>query len=1181
MCHNPHRSSPNANAGAKLRADEWMGTDCMTIGQKIAWRFHGAILLLCIVLALCAVAGAPPPGKLAPVEGADSQSTHPATTNRLPPARDGKAIRRDTGMNRGLRDSSPPAGGRRVLQKIDPVAGQYPIVRAERRADRLSNLRFTHLTTEDGLSQNRIYTILQDRTGFMWIGTRDGLNRYDGNTFVVYKHDPNNPETLSANFIRDLIEDKHGDLWVATGSGGLNRFDPITERFTRYRHDPDNPNSISSDTVENIAQDSHGYLWFATSDHGLDKFDPATGTFAHYANDSDGRSFGPIHNVLVDRRGDIWFVGERGLFHLNPQTGQITRPSATAGLFLGYVQEDEDGNLWMSTYSPSELVKYDRQAERLTRYPLRAGVVGLDASNLLADGRDGFWVPSSQGLYYFDRHTKRFTRLLRHDETDPNGLNDNSVVSVYRDRAGLLWLGTEDGGLNILNLQEQQFGFYRHRPSDPNSLSSGRVTAVYQDADGILWVGFFPRALDKLDRKTGRITHYRPDPKIHNALSKGSDLNSMYKDAHGYLWVGGWGGGLDRYYEPTGQFKHYGHNSSDPGSLISDNVICTYGDRSGQLWVGQRGGLSRFDSTTERFSHYRPDPDHASSLENSVGAIYQDRSGTLWVGTWAGVLSRFDDSTKTFVKYSPRRDPQSGNAGEIDTLYQDRAGTLWVGAADGLYRYNRHSETFTRYTETNGLPSSSIEGLLEDDHGKLWISTRAGISRFDPQTEAFRNYDASDGLQGNEFSDGSVAQAQNGEMFFGGSNGITTLFPENIRDNPYVPPVVVVSFKIFNKPVPIGAKSVLKKSISYIDRLTLSYRDNVFSLEFAALSYANSKKNRYRYKLDGLEPGWNEVGSQQRLATYTNLDPGKYVFRVQGSNGDGVWNDAGVSLPIVILPPWWGTNLFRTFCAATVLALLWAAYQLRVRHLARQLNTRLEERVSERTRIARDLHDTLLQSFQGLLPRFQAAIYKLPESAVPAREILEAAIDQASQAITEGRDAVQGLRASTVQKNDLAIAIRGVAAEMASGDSNPSSPAFQVAVQGKPRNLHPILRDEIYRIAAEALRNAFRHAQAGQIEVELGYGERDFTLHIRDDGRGINREVLSSDGREGHYGLHGMRERAKLVGGKLTIWSEVDSGTEVELRIPASRAYTKSVRRFWFFEKLSKKDADVKEKIES
>jgi signal transduction histidine kinase len=322
------------------------------------------------------------------------------------------------------------------------------------------------------------------------------------------------------------------------------------------------------------------------------------------------------------------------------------------------------------------------------------------------------------------------------------------------------------------------------------------------------------------------------------------------------------------------------------------------------------------------------------------------------------------------------------------------------------------------------------------------------------------------------------------------------------------------------------------------------------------------------------------VGAQQRLATYTNLDPAKYVFRVQGSNSDGVWNDEGVSLPIVIVPPWWGTSLFRTLCAATVLALLWAAYQLRVRQLAYQFNMRLEERVSERTRIARELHDTLLQSFQALLPLFQAGINKLPEVAADARKILELAVDRASDAIGEGRDAIGGLRMSTVEKNDLSAAIRTIAEELARAQDNQPSTPFQVLVEGTPRELHPILRDEVYRLATEALRNAFRHAAAKNVEVETRYDEKYFRLRVRDDGKGIDPQIVRGDGREGHYGLHGMRERAKVVGGNLTIWTELDSGTEIELTIPGARAYVKAAHPFWYFGKRSVTETDRKENTE-
>jgi PAS domain S-box-containing protein len=545
-------------------------------------------------------------------------------------------------------------------------------------------------------------------------------------------------------------------------------------------------------------------------------------------------------------------------------------------------------------------------------------------------------VPSSLGLYYFDRRAERFTYHFQRDESNPDSLNDNAIVQVYRDRAGLLWVGTENGGLNILNFQQGQFRRLMHHPGDPNSLSPGRVTAIHQDSNDVLWLGFFPRALDRLDRKTGRITHYVPDPKSRNALSKGGDLSSICEDTRGYLWLGGWRAGLDRYDKRTGRFKHYGHNPSDPASLMSDNVLSAYEDRSGHLWVGQTGGVSRFDSATERFVSYRTGPD---TLYNTVSAIYQDRSGMLWLGKWDGVVSRFDTNTKTLVNYTPdSRDPHNLQGGSINVIYEDRAGTLWVGSGTGVYRYNRQNGTFTHYPESQDMSgvSNNITGLLEDGDGRLWLSTKNGLSRLNPKTETFRNYDTSDGLQTNEFSDRSSAQSPDGEMFFGGNGGITAFFPENVRDNPYVPPVVITSFKIFNKTVPIGAKSVLKKAVPYVDSLTLSYEDNIFSFEFAALSYANSKKNHYRYKLENFDRGWNEVGSTQRLATYTNLNPGRYVFRVQGSNGDGVWNEKGASLIILITPPWWGTTWFRALSLLVLGLLIWGGFRIRFHQLQEQ-----------------------------------------------------------------------------------------------------------------------------------------------------------------------------------------------------------------------------------------------------
>ena len=444
------------------------------------------------------------------------------------------------------------------------------------------------------------------------------------------------------------MEDDEGYLWIATNFGGVNKYDPTTERFVRYHHDPANPNSLSGDSVETIARDSRGCLWFGTDDNGLDKFDPSTGTFTHHLTDSDGRFVGRITKVIAGRQKDIWFVGERGLFHLNPETGQITRPPATVSeaLSADYLYEDDAENLWILAWTPIVgLMKYDRHADRLTKYPVAGAVVGVASSNVQADGQNGLWVSSSRGLFYFDRRTERFTHQFQHDESDPDSLNDSTVVSVYKDRGGVLWVGT-DRGLNIFNSRQAQFGVYRHRPGNPNTLSPGKVTAIYEEPNGIVWVGYLPRSLDRLDRKTGQVTHYVPGPENKNALSNGMNVAGIYKDARGYLWLGGWGSGLDRLDERSGQFKHYRHNPDNPNSLISDGVYKIYGDPRGQIWVGQLYGLSRLDPATEQLTNYRPDASNPTWNGSSVWGMQEDRSGTLWFGTTGGALMRFDENAK-------------------------------------------------------------------------------------------------------------------------------------------------------------------------------------------------------------------------------------------------------------------------------------------------------------------------------------------------------------------------------------------------------------------------------------------------------------------------------------------------------------------------------------------------------
>ena len=1046
------------------------------------------------------------------------------------------------------------------------------------------DIRFTRYSTEQGLSQNRVDHMLQDNKGFLWFGSYNGLNRYDGYHFLVYKPEANNPNSLGGVFVTALFKDRSGVLWVGVDQG-LDRFDPVTQTFTHFRSNPNDPASLAGH-LEHITQDRDGMLWLATR-NGLDRLNTVTGRFTHYRHDpGDPSSLASddVRYVLEDRQGTLWVATAAGPEAFDRRTGKVIRhyhsPNSPETP-LDRIFEDRSGALWLSATRRGGLISLDPKTGVFTTYiyfdkwPETPGSRGPSA--ILEDQRGMLWLAiRSDGVVKFDRQRREFTRY-RNDPGNPASPSSNDALSLEEDSEGGIWVGTVQAGVNRFSSAPSPFTIYQKEPGNPNSLDQNFVYSVFEDSQGILWIGTASQ-LHRLDRKTGQYTFYRHDPANPGSISA-NQVSGIVEDRAGFLWFGTWEGGLNRFDRKTGTFKAYRHDPADPASLSHDVILALLLDHQGAVWAGTEDGLNRMDMRTGRFTAYR----FNGPLDSRIYRVLaEDRDGSIWMGTYEQGLQKLDVRTGTIIAY--KNDPKAANSlssNRMNALCIDHSGTLWVGTQNGLNRFDRRTGEFTVFNERDGLPNNAIMGILEDAAGNLWLATLNGLSKFDPQAKTFKNYYTDEGLAGNQFIDSNVYfKSAQVEMFSGGPSGITAFYPERVIDNPFVPPIVLTDFRLFNNPVRVGEKSVLRKSISYTDALKLSHQQNIFSIEFSSLSYANPQRNRYRYMLEPLEKTWNEVGSNQRLVTYTTLPPGRYTFRVQGSSSSGVWNVNGVSVVLTILPPWYQTMWFRVLSGAAFLALLWAAYQLRVRQLVHQFNMRLEERVSERTRIARDLHDTLLQSFQALLPRLQAAIYKLPEGAADARNTLEEAVDQASDAITEGRDAVQGLRISTVEKNDLAVAIRTVGEELASAETNQSSPNFKVVVEGTSRNLHPILRDEVYRLAAEALRNAFRHAAARNLEVEIRYDENYFRLRVRDDGKGIRSEVLRGDGRQGHYGLPGLLERAKLVGGKLTIWSEVDSGTEIELNIPGARAYVKSTRPFWYFGKRSATDTDEKETIE-
>ena len=820
-------------------------------------------------------------------------------------------------------------------------------------------LRFGRLTTEDGLSSDQVRGIVQDSHGLLWIGTLGGLNRYDGSSVKVYRHDPDDPNSLSNNTARLPIVDPDGVLWVGTFGGGLNQYDEEKDAFIRYQNDPDNAHSLSNDTIRAIFADQAGTIWVGTNG-GLNKLNRESKQFTRYMHDPgvpSSLSDNVVLSIFEDSTGAFWIGTKSGLNRFDPSTEQFIQygqdpsdPTIPSHREVRSIREDGSGTLWMGT--DLGLCKLSPERTLFTCYQHDAKDPRTLSNNSViavhVDQTDEIWVGTwGGGLNRFDRNTENFIRY-EHQPADPYGLSSNNIDRIYEDPQGMLWLST-DGGANMLDSRGKPFYHYRAMPDNPKALSNSEVRTLYVDQAGVIWVGTNGGGLSKFDSRTEEFTHYRHDPDNPNSLMSDA-VWTIYQDREGMIWVGSYGFGLSKFNPVSEQFTHYQYAPDNPLSLSNNMVTAMHEDRNGNFWIGTENGLNRLDGDT--FTRFQHDPNNPQSLSsNVVMPIFEDSLGELWIGTLNG-LNKWTPEEETFIRYQhDRTDPQSLGNNTVLSIHEDQTGSIWIATWGGLDRFDRKNDRFTHYTTKDGLSSNTLFGILEDKQGRLWLSSSNGLSRFDPRTDSFRNYDESDGLQSNSFLFYSAyARSQNGEMFFGGTKGFNAFYPEQIVDNPTPPPVVITDFQLANKPVPIGGDSVLQKSILETDELVLSHEDDVFSFEFAALNYRAPERNQYKYKIEGFEDAWNETDSDRRFATYTNLDPGDYVFRVIASNNDGVWNEDGASIKITITPPWWETMWFRISMVVVAIGLLAGGFRWRVSAIearSRKLEMQVEERTKE------------------------------------------------------------------------------------------------------------------------------------------------------------------------------------------------------------------------------------------
>ncbi len=965
----------------------------------------------------------------------------------------------------------------------------------------------TSWRTQDGSLPAGMFSITQTSDGFLWFLSLPGdVYRFDGVRFLP-RH---TPADFSSSTIGSILADHAGGLWVVADElihlkGGV-----VTSHF-----------AVNGTSFQSISQDPDGSVWVATRRGSDQSLCHVTERSVRCFGKNDGIPISQVQSLLADGHGGFWLGGETALVHWH---GGISEQYPVKAEIMGLARAP-DGTLWVGIQEegPGQGLEHLKDGDLQPFVTPTFDGSKLSVTSVMFDRDGNLWVGTdAQGLFRIHGNA-----MEHYGHTE--GLSGDSVWALFEDREGMVWAGTTSG---IDSFRDPSIATF----SAVEGLGKDLAAGILASKDGTIWVAN-DGSLDRI--KNGTVSSIRRSDGL-----PGEQVAAMIEDHAGNMWVGVDDG---LYLFKDGRFRRLPEPNHRPLGM----VVGMAEDTDGNIWAecaSKPRKLVRIRDfqVREVFPAPQVPPGHN---------LAPDPHGGIWIVTRQGDLAQFRDGIMA------TKIPLGGGGGSpLNRQVTARPdGSLLVGTENGLVAWSMGK--VQRMTMKNGLPCDFIIAFIEDQEKRWWLYTRCGVVEFSnaelerwlatPDTIVQnRLYNTFDGAQPNIGSFNAAALSPDGRVWF--SSGVVVQMVDPSRLSPA--PLAAETY--------IESVIVDRKEFPATDNLRLSPHPRDLQIDYTSPTFLIPQRVKFRYRLDGYDRDWHEVGTR-RQAFYTDLPPGKFSFRVIASNSDGVWNDKAATLDFSVAPAYYQTNWFRALCAIAFLALLWAAYQWRVRQLHHQFEMTLDARVGERTRIARELHDTLLQSFHGLLLRFQTVSQLLPGRPLEAKEKLDNAIEQAADAITEGRDAVQGLRDSTTQTNDLALAISTLGEELPA-DSTGHRPAFRVAVEGQSRDLHPILRDEVYKIATEALRNAFLHANAKQVEVEIRYDNERFRLRVRDDGKGIDAAVLSAQSREGHYGLPGMRERATLIGGKLTIWSEVEAGTEVELRVPASTAYATARRRSWF-----------------
>lgn len=843
-------------------------------------------------------------------------------------------------------------------------------------------LHFDHLGTAEGLSELNPNCLLQDSRGFVWIGTADGLNRYDGYKFKIFRNDVKDSTTIGGNYVQDILEDESGNIWVATVGGGLDRFDRNTNRFRRYLHNVKDKNSLSSNFISKIALDHSGKIWVGTQKSGLNLFDPKTGKSVHYLNSNDPASLADngIMTVYVDRNNNLWVgTDNQGLCLFNSKGNNFTTfknqpgdPGSISGNKITAIFEDSQRRLWVGTQEAGLNLfnSTTHQFKRFVNDPHNSNSLVHNSIQSIAEDDDhNLWIGTENGgLSIYTPEWEQFFSYY-HDDVDNSTLANNSVDIIMKDRGGNMWLGVFSGGIDLYKKNKSNFVHYKHS-SRANSLSNDFVLSLYEDKDYNIWVGTDGGGLNMFNLKSNSFTVYKHNPSDKNSIS-GDNILDIKPDDQNNLWIGTWGNGVNVLNAKTRKFKSFKHDPANPNSLSGDNIYAIAQTPDKKIWLGTFGdGLNQYQPETNTFLHFKNvEKDPASLASDRINSLLSDSKGNLWIGTDDAGLNLFNPKTNSFVRFPHDDTKNSVSSNTILDLLEDHLGNIWICTLSGLNRFDPATRHFTSFKTKDGLPNDYTQAILEDDKGHLWVSTNNGISMYDPKSNKFKNFTTEDGLQGDEFKQHAALKSTTGAFYFGGVNGFNSFFPDHIIQAAYNPPLVFTNFEIFNRSVEVAKNSndpsPLKKDISETRSITLSHDQSVISIEYASLDYLSPGKKNYAYLLEGFDKAWNYVGDKN-TAVYTNIPPGSYTFKVKSQSSSGVWSQKVLSLTLTIVPPFWLTWWFQTLAGVFVLTCIYGIYRYRVHNIIKQ-KVKLEQEVKQRTAVIQTQSEELQALNEELL----------------------------------------------------------------------------------------------------------------------------------------------------------------------------------------------------------------------